>query len=68
MKYRVEREIRVVVYDYVEADSEEQAIEKANDLPSLIGEISKGGLSEHHASVSYNRYDEQVRKCHKNLE
>lgn len=57
-KYRIKREIRVTVYDYLEAENEQILEQKIDDMDSLIGEIShKADLMHNHASVKYDRYD-----------
>lgn len=67
--YRVEREIKVKVYDYLSAENEEILKQKIEDMDSLIGEISnKAKLSDSHASVSYTEYEENYKLIDENLE
>lgn len=57
-KYRIKREIRVTVYDYLEAENEQVLEQKIDDMDSLIGEIShKAKLSDSHDSAKYDRFD-----------
>ena len=67
--YRVEREIKVKVYDYLSAENEEILKAKIEDMDSLIGEISnKAHLTDSHASVSYTGYEENYKLISENLE
>ena len=67
--YRVEREIKVKVYDYLSAENEEFLKVKIENMGSLIGEISKNArLTDSHASVSYTGYEENYKLIDENLE
>ena len=67
--YRVEREIKVKVYDYLSAENEEFLKVKIENMGSLIGEISnKARLMDSHASVSYTGHKENYKLIDENLE
>jgi hypothetical protein len=58
--YKIEREITVKVYDYIEAESQEDAQNKVDNMPSLLCEISDTGLKNRHIAVAYVDYGESV--------
>ena len=57
MKYKVIREIKVRVIDFVEAEDKKSA---ADNLKSLIAEISDSGLMNSHTCVMYDNYTETI--------
>lgn len=66
--YRVERSLVITVYDYIVAESEEDANKKVSELKSIAAEISQAGLSNNHASISYTEYDENHKAIGNSLE
>lgn len=66
--YCVERSLVITVYDYIVAESEEDATKKIDELKSIAAEISQAGLSANHASVSYTEYDENHKIVGNSLE
>jgi hypothetical protein len=57
MKYKLIREIKVRVIDFVEAEDKKSA---ADNLKSLIAEISDSGLMDNHTCVMYDNYTETI--------
>ena len=61
--YRVTKTITVKVYDYIQAESLEDAKNQVDQSRSLLGEISDSGLSNRHVAVVYDDYNEKVEEA-----
>ena len=61
--YRVTRTITIKVYDYIQAESQEEAQNQVDQMKSVLGEISDSGLSNRHIAVAYEDYNEKVEEA-----
>ena len=62
-KYQVTREVKVTVTDYIYAINDDDAMIKADEMGSLITEISKAEhrLIDNHINVMYNGANTKVK-------
>ena len=62
-KYQVTREVKVTVTDYIYAINDDDAMIKADEMDSLISEISKAEhrLIDNHINVMYNGTNTKVK-------
>ena len=60
--YRVTRTITVKVYDYIEAENQEDAQVKVNSMRPLLNEVADA-VSNRHVSVLYDDYVETVEEA-----
>jgi thymidylate synthase len=61
--YRVTRTITIKVYDYIQAESQEEAQNQVDQMKSVLGEISDSGLKDRHIAVAYEDYNEKVEEA-----
>ena len=61
-KYRVTRELTVKVYDYVDAEDQESAQDKANEMTPLLNEVADA-LSNRHVAVVYMDCNENIEEA-----
>lgn len=60
MKYKLVREIKIRVIDYVDAVDKIEALKEMNNRTPLTAEISGAGLVDKHTCVMYDDYKEYV--------